>query len=429
MSSPSRCRTPTAATPACKRLVEACHERALAVILDVVYNHLGPEGNVLGAYGPYFTDRYRTPWGAAVNLDGPGSDEVRAYFLQNAQQWFEDFHIDGLRLDALHEIIDRNATTFLAELARRANDLAATTRSPCWLIAESADNDPRLVTPRPAGGIGMDAQWNDDFHHALHAAVTGEDFGYYADFGTVDDLARAMSDGFVYQGEHSRFRGRRHGAPSIGVAPERFVIFAQNHDHIGNRPKADRLVTTISTQQARLVAALVLFSPGIPLLFMGEEYGETAPFPYFIDHADPDLIAAVRAGRAREFASIAEEGQLFDPGDESTFAAARIDRSLRHKEEHLALLELNRDLIALRRENPALRRSERTDARAEAVAGVLTLLRRHPDDTVVIMFNLSDDESAATLPRGAARQVARPPKNSGTTCSKQKHPKWPLATT
>ena len=383
-----------------QRFVDACHEHRLAVVLDVVYNHLGPEGNVLGAFAPYFTDRYCTPWGKAVNFDGPGSDQVRRYFIENAHQWFRDFHIDALRLDAVHEIIDRSATTFLAELAHKTSELADVLRSPCQLIAESADNNPRLVTPTSGGGIGLDAQWNDDFHHALHAAITGEDFGYYADFGPVEDLARAMDSGFVYQGEYSQFRQRSHGAPAVAIAPERFVIFAQNHDHIGNRPRGDRLVTKISTDQAKLVAALVMLSPGIPLLFMGEEYGETAPFPYFIDHGDPELVAAVRKGRAEEFASLAEHGQLFDPADEATFAAALIDRGLRHKGDHRDVFELNRTLIALRRANPALHRSERVAVRAQAQAGVITLVRTHILGTVVGLFNLTAEKATGVLPPG-----------------------------
>jgi maltooligosyltrehalose trehalohydrolase len=394
-----------------QRLVEACHDRNLAVLLDVVYNHLGPEGNVLGSFAPYFTDRYATPWGKAVNFDGPGSDEVRAYFTQNAQQWFRDFHIDALRLDAVHEIIDRNATTFLADLVHSSAELSGELGWPCRLVAESSDNDPRLVTSPAAGGIGLDAQWNDDFHHALHVAVTGEDFGYYVDYGGADDLARAMDSGFVYQGEYSRFRKRRHGAPAVAVAPERFVIFAENHDHIGNRAKADRLVTTISEDKARLVAALVLLSPGIPLLFMGEEYGETAPFPYFIDHGDPELTEAVRAGRAEEFASLAERGQLFDPADESTYAAARIDRSLRNKGGHRSLFELYRYLITLRQENLALRHNERVGARAKAEAGVVTLVRTHLEDTVVGLFNLTGDAAVAVLPSRTAGES--PPQGDG----------------
>jgi len=381
-----------------QRLVDACHQRRLGVVLDVVYNHLGPEGDVLGSFAPYFTDRYSTPWGKALNFDGPGSDEVRAYFIQNARQWFRDFHIDALRLDAVHEIIDRNATSFLAELASSTAELRGQLGSAFYLIAESADNEPRLVSPKASGGIGLDAVWNDDFHHALHVAVTGEKFGYYLDYTGADDLARAMDAGFVYQGEHSPYRRRKHGAPSVGLDPERFVIFAQNHDHIGNRPKGDRLVTMISQDQARLVAAALFFSPGIPLVFMGEEYGETAPFPYFIDHSDPGLIEAVRAGRAEEYASLAEQGPLFDPADESSFAAARIDRSLRHKGGHAGTFELYRELIALRRENPALARSKRVEARAQAEAGVITLVRTHPEDTVVGLFNFTADRAGAVLP-------------------------------
>jgi maltooligosyltrehalose trehalohydrolase len=381
-----------------QRFVDACHQRRLAVILDVVYNHLGPEGNVLGAYGPYFTERYRTPWGPAVNVDGPGSDEVRAYFEQNAHQWFADFHVDALRLDAVHEIVDRTALPFLAELARQAARWGEVRGRPFHLIAESADNDPRLVTPADAGGLGLDAQWNDDFHHALHALLTGERSGYYVDYGAVDDLARAMDTGFVFQGQHSAFRGRRHGAPSGSLAPERLVLFAQNHDHIGNRPRGDRLVTMLSPEQARLAAAVVLLAPGIPLLFMGEEYGETAPFPYFVDHGDPALVEAVRSGRASEFTDLGAEGGLFDPADPATFEAARIDRSLRHKPAHAALLDVHRDLIELRRSTPALRRSSRTEARAWADGDILTLVRSHPEGSVAVLYNFSERATTARLP-------------------------------
>jgi maltooligosyltrehalose trehalohydrolase len=275
--------------------------------------------------------------------------------------------------------------------------LAGELGSPCHLIAESADNDPRLVNTEQAGGFGLDAQWNDDFHHALHTVLTGEKFGYYIDYGSPADLARAMDSGFVYQGEHSVFRRRRHGAASVAIAPERFVIFAQNHDHIGNRPRGDRLASLVSTDRARLVAALVILAPGIPLLFMGEEYGETAPFPYFIDHGDPALIDAVRKGRAAEFSALAQQGQLYDPAARSTFEVARIDRSLRHKGEHASLFELYGDLIALRRQNPALRRSPRAAAHAYIEGGVLIAERTHPEDTVMTLFNLTGDVSAGTL--------------------------------
>jgi maltooligosyltrehalose trehalohydrolase len=384
-----------------QRFVDACHQRGLDVILDVVYNHLGPEGNVLDAFGPYFTDRYRTPWGPAVNFDGPSSNDVRAYFLQNARQWFSDYHIDGLRLDAVHEIIDRTAVPFLVELSEAVENLGVG-----FLIAESADNNPRVVTPVSSGGFGMNAQWNDDFHHAIHAAITGERTGYYADYGAVADIAVAMDQGFVYQGEYSAFRGLNHGGSSVDIPPERFVVFAQNHDHIGNRAKGDRLVTLVTLEQVQLATSLVLLSPGVPLLFMGEEYGDSAPFPYFIDHGDPALVEAVRAGRAQEFAAFAQMGEVPDPDAESTFDSARLDRTLRHQGDHQVQWELHRALIALRRTNPALQRSPRTAARAFATLRVVTLIRSHGRDAVVALFNVSGDQVEATLPTPPLGQTA-----------------------
>ncbi len=381
-----------------QRFVDACHGRGLDVILDVVYNHLGPEGNVFDSYGPYLTDVYRTPWGPAVNFDRALCDDVRAYFVQNACQWLSDYHVDGLRLDAVHEIVDRSARPFLAELSDAVEELEARGGRRGFLIAESADNDPRVVRPTASGGLGMDGQWNDDFHHALHAAITGERTAYYRDFGAVDDIARAMDQGFVYQGEHSEFRGRNHGAPSTDIAPDRFVLFAQNHDQIGNRPRGDRLVTLVSPEQAQLAAALLLLAPGVPLLFMGEEYGEPAPFPYFIDHGDQELIESVRAGRAREFAELGSVGEMLDPADEATFVAARPERARRHQGVHRHRLALCRALIALRRTNPALGRTSRASARASVHSGMLTLVRSAALDAVVGLFNVSPDAADAVLP-------------------------------
>jgi maltooligosyltrehalose trehalohydrolase len=376
-----------------QRFVDACHLRGLDVILDVVYNHLGPEGNILEAFGPYFTDRYRTPWGPAVNFDGAGSNGVRAFFLENARQWFTEFHIDGLRLDAVHEIIDRSALPFLSELSAAVSDLGHG-----FLVAESADNNPRLITARSAGGLGMDAQWNDDFHHSLHAAITGERTGYYVDYGPVEDIARAMDEGFVYQGELSTFRNMNHGGPSVGIPPERFVVFAQNHDQIGNRPRGDRLVTLMTLAQAQLAAALVLLAPGVPLLFMGEEYGEPAPFPYFIDHGDPALIEAVRKGRAEEFAAFASTGGVLDAEAQATFDAARLDRSLRHQGEHQFQWALHRALIGLRRTHPAFRRTDRRTARAFSSANVVTLVRAQAQDALIALFNVSAEAVDAVVP-------------------------------
>jgi maltooligosyltrehalose trehalohydrolase len=380
-----------------QRLVDAAHQRGLAVVLDVVYNHLGPEGNVLGGFGPYLTDRYRTPWGPAVNFDGPGSDDVRRFFVGNARQWFRDFHIDGLRLDAVHEMVDRSARPFLADLADLAAGQSEVLGRRCFLVAESADNDPRLVTSAEAGGLGLDAQWNDDFHHALHTALTREHTGYYADYHGVEDLARALDQGFVYQGQHSVVRRRRHGAPSGAVDPERFVLFAQNHDHIGNRARGDRLVTQVSSAQAELAAAVVLLSPGIPMLFMGEESGETAPFPYFVDHGDPELLAAVRAGRAREFPELDGDEAPFDPADPATFDAAHA-AGAPGGDAPCARRALVRSLIALRRHTPALRRSGRADVRAWAQGGVLTLWRRHPAGDGCVLGNFSPTEVTVSLP-------------------------------
>jgi maltooligosyltrehalose trehalohydrolase len=380
-----------------QEFVDACHARGVSVVLDVVFNHLGPEGNVLGAFGPYFTDRYRTPWGEAVNLDGPGSDGVREYFRANVAQWFGDFHIDGLRLDAVHELIDRSARPFLAELATVRAEIDEACGRRAVLIAESADNDPRVVTATDAGGLGMDAQWNDDFHHAVHVALTGEQHGYYVDYSGPEDVARAMSQGFVYQGQRSRFRGRRHGAPSVGVDPQRFVVFTQNHDQVGNRPDGRRLAGLVTLDQARLAAALLLLSPGVPMLFMGEEYGETAPFPYFVDHSDPDLIEAVRRGRAAEYADDPDADRAPDPADPATFASAKLDWSTRRNDAHGVLLALCRELITLRTNEPALRRSSRAASRAHAEAGVVTVTRSHAGTTVVALFNLTASDARGHL--------------------------------
>jgi maltooligosyltrehalose trehalohydrolase len=379
-----------------QRFVDACHRRGLAVVLDVVYNHLGPEGNLLGGFGPYFSDRYRTPWGEAVNFDGAGSDQVRRFFIENALGWFADFHVDALRLDAIHSIIDTTARPFLAELVAATTDLEAELGRTCLLIAESADNDRRVVSPPAAGGLGFDAQWNDDFHHALHALVTGERFGYYRDYGRIGQLARAVADGFVFQGEYSSFRGRRHGTPTDGIPPARFVGFAQNHDHIGNRPRGDRLSTLVGFDVLRLIAAVVLLSPGTPLLFMGEEYGEPAPFPYFVDHGDPALIEAVRTGRAEEFAGGWSEASL-DPADPATFQLAVLDGSLVEKGDHARLRALYQYLIHLRHHHPVLSRSSAHEVGAEVRGHELRVRRGTAARAVCAFFNFDPDGELRTV--------------------------------
>jgi maltooligosyltrehalose trehalohydrolase len=382
-----------------QRMVDACHQHGVAVILDVVYNHLGPEGDVLAAFGPYFTDRYRTPWGPAVNLDGRQSDHVRSYFLQNAGQWLEDFHIDGLRLDAVHEFIDRTATPFLVDLSRTAADVAARSGRPRVLIAESADNDPRLTTSLTHGGLGQQAQWNDDFHHALHAVLTGESSGYYADFGRLEQLATALAQDFVYAGTYSGFRDRRHGARLGPLPSDRFVHFAQNHDQIGNRGDSARLSTLVPFERLRMAAAVVLLAPGVPLLFMGEEYGEVAPFPYFVDHGDAGLIEAVRRGRGEEFPDVGRPGARYDPADAGSMHAARPDPSLRQKGDHSHVLALHRRLIELRGSHAALQERARPSVDAWATGSVITLVRRASTEEVVALFNLSDAAGSTDLPQ------------------------------
>jgi maltooligosyltrehalose trehalohydrolase len=380
-----------------QEFVDECHRRHLAVVLDVVYNHLGPEGNVLDRFAPYFTDRYSTPWGPAINLDGPFSDNVRAYFLANARQWFEDFHVDALRLDAVHELIDRSARPFLVELSTVVEELAGHVGRSCALIAESADNNPLMVSPVSNHGLGMHAQWNDDFHHSVHAILTGERDDYYGDYGRPDDLARSMSQGFVYQGRYSSFRKRRHGAPSVSIPPERFVIFVQNHDQVGNRPDGTRLSTLVPPERLRLAAALLVLSPGLPLLFMGEEYGEVAPFAYFVDHENPELLDAVRRGRAAEHAHD-PGGPLPDPGDPATFTAAVLRRDQVNDPMNAELWQLYRDLITLRRREPALHNSSRENTSAHAERHVVTLIRTHGETSVAAFFNLCGSAGSGQLP-------------------------------
>jgi maltooligosyltrehalose trehalohydrolase len=337
-----------------KRLVQACHRHGLAVVLDVVYNHLGPDGNYLGDYGPYFTERYKTPWGAALNFDGPHSDEVRRFFIENALFWVTTFHIDALRLDAVHAIVDHSAQPFLEELGLALHARAEALNRRVYAIAESALNDSRIIRPRELGGYGLDAQWNDDFHHALRVLLTGDRDGYYQDFGELQQLAKAFRDGFVYAGEYSRYRWRRHGNSSRNIPAQQFVVFAQNHDQVGNRLFGERLSQLVSLEALKLAASAVILSPFIPLLFMGEEYGETAPFQYFISHLDPQLVDAVRRGRREEFAAFIWQGEPPDPQDVMTFQDAKLNQHLRHEGHHRALFAFYQELIRLRQELPAL---------------------------------------------------------------------------
>jgi maltooligosyltrehalose trehalohydrolase len=390
-----------------KRLVDACHRRGLAVVLDVVYNHLGPEGNYLSDYGPYFTDRYHTPWGSAINFDGPCSDEVRRFFLENALYWLREFHVDALRLDAIHGIMDFSASPFLSELAAAVSDLRKEGDRMAYLIPESDLNDARVVTPRDEGGFGLDAQWSDDFHHALHTLLTGERDGYYSDFGGIGHMARAFSDGFVYSGQYSVYRRRRHGNTTRHLPAGRFVVFAQNHDQVGNRMRGDRLAGLVSFESLKLAAGVVLLSPFLPLLFMGEEYGEVAPFLYFVHHGDADLIEAVRKGRKEEFAAFGWKGEIPDPQDEETFLRSRPDPSLRTSGNHALLFELHRELIRIRKTDPVLSRTDRegmevTPFEAETA---LVVVRRNGPARAATVFHFGDAPATLSLPGGPWRKV------------------------
>jgi maltooligosyltrehalose trehalohydrolase len=391
--------------------VNACHAQDIAVILDVVYNHLGPEGNYLWDYGPYFTDKYRTPWGNAINFDGPYSDEVRHYFIENALHWITDYHIDALRIDAIHGIFDFSAKHFLQELGEVVHHRAEELGRRVYVIPESDLNDVRVINPAEIGGYGLDAQWNDDFHHCLHTLLTGEKSGYYEDFGTIVQMEKAYRDGFVYSGQYSPFRKRRHGSSSKDRPAGQFVVFSQNHDQVGNRMQGERLSSLVSFEALKLAAGCVILSPYLPLLFMGEEYGETAPFLYFVSHADPGLIEAVRKGRKEEFRAFGWEGEPPDPQDERTFLASELHWEERTKGSHGTLLRFYKQLIALRTKTPALfeLERERTEVRDCAAEKVLTMLRRSGDGEsrvcVLLNFMANDVSFQATLPEGSWEKI------------------------
>ncbi len=373
-----------------QRLVDACHAVGLAIFLDVVYNHLGPEGNYLSEFGPYFTDHYKTPWGKAVNFDGPGSDAVRDYVLDNARMWLEEFHFDGLRLDAVHAIYDFSARHILRAIKETAEDVARRTGRWIHIIAESDLNDPRLLNPPEHGGYGLDAQWSDDFHHAAHAYFTGERRGYYEDFGSAAQLARALVQPFLYAGDYSITRDRKHGAPPKGLSGDRFVVCLQNHDQVGNRARGDRLLSLLrEPAKQRLASSYLLLAPYLPLLFMGEEYGEDNPFPFFCSFGDPALIKAVRDGRKREFAGLVGQEPMPDPHAETTFAAARLSWSWPSGTPRAGMRCLHADLLAARRRWPALRQFGERTVRLipDNASGPLLQMER---GAMRVFFNLAD---------------------------------------
>ncbi len=383
-----------------KRLVDACHSHGLAVLLDVVYNHLGPDGNYLAQLGPYFTSEYATPWGDAVNLDGAGSDEVRRFFCDNALYWLESYHFDGLRLDAVHALLDRSARPFLEQLAVEVSELGLRLGRPKVLIAESDLNDPRVVRARDAGGHGLDAQWSDDFHHSLHAVLCGERRGYYADFGQLEDVARALGSGFVYAGRFSEYRRRSHGRALTGAPLSSLLGYLQNHDQIGNRAQGDRLGRRLSVAALELGAALVLTSPFVPMLFQGEEWNATSPFCYFTDHQDPRLAEAVREGRRREFAGFGWAPEAIpDPQAPETFQSCKLIWEEIAEPEHARLLDWYRALIRLRATEPDLTRAERPQVSVGSATGHLLIMRR---GAVLVCANFGS-QSAVLPGQGNAR--------------------------
>ncbi len=339
---------------ALKRFVNACHMRGLAVLLDVVYNHLGPDGNYLGRFGPYFTASHHTPWGDAVNLEDAGSHEVRRFFCDNALMWLRDYHFDGLRLDAVHAYMDRSAINFMEQLGAEVHALEAHTGRSYVIIAESDLNDPRLVAAREAGGYGLDAQWSDDFHHALVTALTGDRSGYYADFGSLADLAKSLRDVYVYDGRYSPYRDRIHGRPVVNLPASRFLGYSQNHDQVGNRAKGERLSSIVSPGRAEIAAALELTAPFVPMLFQGEEWAATSPFQFFTDH-NPELGKLVSEGRKKEFAAFGwNPADIPDPQDPATFQRSKLNWDERTTAPHSEMLDWYKKLIAFRRTTPDL---------------------------------------------------------------------------
>ncbi|MHC1711317.1 MAG: malto-oligosyltrehalose trehalohydrolase [Solidesulfovibrio sp.] len=373
-----------------KRFVDACHAQGLAVILDVVYNHLGPEGNYIRDFGPYFTDRYKTPWGEAVNFDGPQSDHVRHYFFQNILHWLTRYHVDGFRLDATHAIHDERPRPFLRELADLTRAYGAAHGKRPLLLAENDRNDPRLAMPPRSGGMGLSGIYNEDFHHSVHAWLTGERQDYYLDYGRMAHLAGTLRRGFAYTGQYSPYQQRSQGEDPKRLPGEALVAFLQNHDQTGNRAHGERLATLVGFEALKAAAGLLLLAPFTPMLFMGEEYGEERPFLYFISHGDPELIQAVRAGRLAEFAGSHQNAPPPpDPQDEMTFTRSKLDWKKRTTGNHGRLVAWHRELIRQRESGLGLAGKKRPKVLLASETGLLVLEGNFGPIRRLYCFNLS----------------------------------------
>jgi maltooligosyltrehalose trehalohydrolase len=394
---------------ALKKFVDACHSKGLAVVLDVVYNHFGPSGNYLSDYGPYFIDKYKTPWGMAVNFDDEYSDEVRNYFIENALFWLENYHFDALRIDAVHSIYDFGAKHFLAELSENVASLYHKNGRKYFIIVESDLNDVRLITPIEQGGYGCDAQWSDDFHHAVHSVLTGEISGYYMDFGKIEHVASALKNSYVYSGNHSAFRKKRHGNDASGRPTYQFVVSIQNHDQIGNRAFGERLSQLVPFEALKLAAATMILSPYIPMLFMGEEYAEESPFLYFISHSEPELIEAVQKGRKAEFKAFKWKGSIPDPQSEETFEHSKLNWHCIEENKHKTMFEFYRELINLRKSIAAFQDFSRDhlDVKVNEEERTIFLHRTNRESSIYSIMNFNDIEvtTFTHLPDGKWKKI------------------------
>jgi maltooligosyltrehalose trehalohydrolase len=382
-----------------QQLVDACHAQGIAVVLDVVYNHFGPEGNYLPAIGQYFTDKYKTPWGDAVNFDDAGSDAVRSYFIENVLMWFRDFHIDALRMDAVHAIRDFSPKHILREIREHVDELMAQTGRQHYLIVELDLNDTRFIDPLDRQGYGMHGQWVDEFHHALRVTAGQPATGYYADFKGITHLAKAYRDAYVYDGIYSEHRQRSFGVTTLGHAGDKFVVFSQNHDQVGNRMLGERTSRLVSFEMLKLLAASTLLSPYLPLLFMGEEYAETNPFLYFVSHGEEELIDAVRKGRKAEFAAFHDEGEAPDPQAADTFLQSKLEWSRLQQPRHRIMFSFYQELISLRKRSAALRGTNRSQlaVAAQEETKTLRLDRWSEHEHALCLMNFSTTPQSISL--------------------------------